>query len=342
MVYAAHFAGVITACWLAAHVLTRSRWTWQSPRAAIVCWQAVGLALGLSAIGLPLSLALESYGRGTAIALLRFAGDVLAGGPPAGVGPAQLALLTVGLAVATTLLWTTASCLVRTTRVRRRHRDLLALVARADPAAPGALVLDHPSAAAYCLPGVRPRVVVSAGTLRLLDGGQLAAVLSHERAHAQERHDLVLLPFTALCRALPGVDWVRAAHATVALLVEMRADDKARRLHADGALAEALLRFAAAPARVTPPGALAVMGRAGAAGNTPADDGAAHDRTAPDRTAGSRAMGRRAGGDSTTGDLEARVGRLLAPRRRSGRLGPAAALAAAQVLVAVPITLFLA
>ena len=40
------------------------------------------------------------------------------------------------------------------------------------------------SAAASCLPGVRPQVVVSAGTLRLLDDVQLAAVLSHERAHA--------------------------------------------------------------------------------------------------------------------------------------------------------------
>lgn len=36
-------------------------------------------------------------------------------------------------------------------------RDLLTLVARDDPAAPDALVLGHPCAAAYCLPGVRRR-----------------------------------------------------------------------------------------------------------------------------------------------------------------------------------------
>ena len=256
MLYAAHFAGVMAACWLTAQVLGRSRWTSRLPSAAIVCWQAVGLAFRLSAIGLPLALGLEPDGTGTATALLRYAIDVADGRPVAPLGPVRLGLVAVGLIVAGTLLVTTATCLVRTTRIRGRHRDLLTLVARDDPAAPGALVLDHPSAAAYCLPGVRPRVVVSAGTLRLLDTGQLAAVLSHERAHAAERHDLVLLPFTALCRALPGVRWVRAAHETVALLVEMRADDRARRLHAEGPLVGALLRFAATPIRLTPPGAL--------------------------------------------------------------------------------------
>jgi Zn-dependent protease with chaperone function len=324
MVYAAHFAGVIGACWLTAHLLAGARWSRRSPRAAIICWQAVGLSLGLSAIGLPLALALEPYGTGTGIALLRFAADVRTGRLPAAVGPGRLVLLLFGLAIAAVLLSTTAACLVRTARVQRQHRDLLTLVARDDPAAPGALVLDHPAAAAYCLPGVRPRVVVSAGALRLLDGGQLAAVLSHERAHARERHDLVLLPFTALCRALPGVPWVRAAQATVALLVEMRADDRARRQHADTVLVSALLRFATAPARVTPPGALAVTGPGDAAdpGTATASAGAAEPGTA-------------------AGELAARVERLLRPQARPARLRPAVALTVAQVLVAVPLALFL-
>jgi hypothetical protein len=136
--------------------------------------------------------------------------------------------------------------------------------------------------------------------LDLLDGGQLAAVLSHERAHARARHDLVLLPFAALCRALPGVRWARAAEDAVALLVEMAADDRARRSHADRVLAAALVRFAAAPVRMTPPGALAA-----------------------------------------TGQLTARVTRLLAPRTRPPRLGPTLTLAVAQVLVVVPPLLFL-
>ncbi|MEV1285846.1 M48 family metalloprotease [Micromonospora sp. NPDC049679] len=263
MVYAAHFAATALACYLTARVLTHpgwrgQAWAWQSPRVAIVCWQAVGLALGLSAIGLPLSLGLAPYDAPTGTALRRLARDLIAGELPASLGTFHLALIAIGATVATLLLGATTRSVLSTVRAQRRHRDLLNLVARNDPAAPGALVLDHPSAAAYCLPGVRPQVVVSAGTLSLLDGAELAAVLSHERAHADERHDLVLLPFTALCRALPRAAWVHTAYERVALLVEMRADDRARRLHADAPLAAALLRFATAPARVTPAGALGI------------------------------------------------------------------------------------
>lgn len=253
-----HFAIAMAACYLTARVLSRATWSWRSPRVTIVCWQALGLALGLCAIGLPLALGLAPYQAATGSALLRLGGDLAGGQLPPGLGLPHLTLVGIGVGVAAVLLASTASSLLRALRAQRRHRELLSLVARDDPAAPGALVLDHPSAAAYCLPGVRPRVVVSAGTLSLLDRAQLAAVLSHERAHADERHDLVLLPFMALCRALPWARWVRAAHDTVALLVEMRADDKARRLHADGPLAAALLRFATAPARVTPAGALGI------------------------------------------------------------------------------------
>jgi bla regulator protein blaR1 len=305
---AAHFAGVLVACWPVVLLLTRSRWTWRSPRVAILCWQAVGLTLGLSAIGLPLAYALAPYHLGTAPAVARFAADLVRGRLPAEIGPVRLLCLGAGLVVGGWLIGTTVACLVRTLRLRRRHRQLLALVARDDPAAPGALVLDHPGAAAYCLPGVlRSRVVVSAGTLSLLGRAELAAVLSHERAHADERHDLVLLPFTALSWALPRTGWLRLArqalattHDAVALLVEMRADDKARRRHTEGALAAALVRFATAPS-VTPPGAL----------------GLADEQ-----------------------HLQARLERLLHAGHGDPRLLPAVALAAAVTLVSVPLSLF--
>jgi hypothetical protein len=285
MVYAAHFAGVLVASCLTAVGLGRARWTWRSPRAAIVCWQAVGLALGLSAIGLPLAAGLDAYQLPTAPAVARFAFDATRGELPA---PGSLAAVAAGATIAGALLGATASCLVRTMRLRSRHRHLLDLVGRADPAAPGALVVDHPGAAAYCLPGARPRVVVSAGTLSLLDRAELAAVLSHERAHAVERHDLVLLPFAALCRALPRVGWVRGAHDAVALLIEMRADDRARRQHTDARLAAALQRFVGSRT-VAPPGALGATDELGAPHGPP-------PRNTPPATAGpgrARAGGRR-------------------------------------------------
>jgi Zn-dependent protease with chaperone function len=261
MVHVAHFAGGVVACYLLVRLLARATWTWYAPSVAIVAFQAAGLAVGLSAIGLPLAAGLVPYDDGVLAGLRRLAADLAAGTLPPGIGIAHLALVGVGLAVAAILVGALARSLLHALRAQRRHRELLTLVARNDPVAPGALVLDHPCAAAYCLPGMRPRVVVSAGTLRLLDRTELAAVLAHERAHADERHDLVVLPFTALCRALPWARWVRAAQDTVSLLVEMRADDKARRLHQDGPLAAALLRFAATPARITPPGALGVADR---------------------------------------------------------------------------------
>lgn len=321
MVRAAHFAATVLACYLAARALSGTTgrsalaWAWRSPRVAIVCWQAVGLALGLAAIGLPLAIGLAPYHDGVGAALGRFGGDLLGGALPPGMTPVRLALVGVGLAVAGTLLGATGRSLLGAVRAQRRHRDLLTLLARVDPAAPGALVLDHPSAAAYCLPGIRPRVVVSAGALDLLDRAQLAAVLSHERAHADERHDLVLLPFTALCRALPRAGWIRGAHEAVTLLIEMRADDKARRLHADAPLAAALLRFATAGPRLTPAGALGIAPARPA--GLPADVPPLPDR-----------------------QMEARVRRLLvtgAPPRAQAVL----ALASAAGLLTLPVSLFL-
>jgi len=127
---------------------------------------------------------------------------------------------------------------------------------------PGALVVDHPAAAAYCVPGLRSAIVISAGALNLLDTDELAAVLAHERAHLRARHDLVLLPFTALLRAFRWSATARAANAEVALLVEMLADDRARRRRPARELATALLRVGASGGGLAPAGALAATGTA--------------------------------------------------------------------------------
>jgi Peptidase family M48 len=120
---------------------------------------------------------------------------------------------------------------------------------------------------------LRSRIVVSAGTLELLDQAELAAVLAHERAHLRERHDLVLLPFTALLRAFRWSPAARDAAGSVALLLEMLADDHAVGYVAAAAaaggrgrgrqrparpLAMALLRVGAAGPGTVPCGALAV------------------------------------------------------------------------------------
>lgn len=256
MIFAWHFVAVAAVCMLVVWPLARARWPWRAPGTGIVLWQALGLGWGLSVIGTALAIGLEPYGLGLLPGLARLGGDLTAGALPTQVDLLRLAAVAAGLGLAARLLGTLAACAVEVATARKRHRTLLALVAHEHPEAPGALVLDHPAAAAYCVPGIRARIVVSAGALRLLDRSQLAAVLSHEQAHAREHHDLVVLPFVALRRALPRVGLVGDAVAAVSLLVEMCADDRVLRQHAARPLAAALLRFGSEGPLAPPRGAL--------------------------------------------------------------------------------------
>jgi Zn-dependent protease with chaperone function len=116
----------------------------------------------------------------------------------------------------------------------------------------GARVLAHPLPVAYCLPGLRSRLVVSEGTLAALAPDELEAVLAHERAHLRERHDLVVLPFVAWGATAPWVPGMACAQAAVAALVEMRADDVARDRTGEAALAGALRQVAGTGTTPTP------------------------------------------------------------------------------------------
>jgi hypothetical protein len=249
-------------CVYGAWWLSRARWPWRAPGSAIVLWQALGLAWGLGLIGGSLALALAPYGRGVAHGLAVLVSDVAAGRTGGRLGVVHIAMLAVGVGLGGVLVGALVVSFWDVVAARRRHRALLALVGHGSPQAPGAVVLDHPAAAAYCVPGIAPGnsayVVVSEGTLRLLDRAELAAVLAHEWAHARQHHDLVLLPFRSLRRLLPTFRFVGDVFAAVELLVEMCADDQARRQHAEGPLAEALLRFSAVGCARTPAGGLAV------------------------------------------------------------------------------------
>ena len=204
--------------------LAVARWPARDPVGALLVWQAVGLAGGLSLVGAGIVYGLAPLGPDLPAAL-----RALAARPSAVLWlPLDhiLALL-AGLALAGWLLAVLAVTASRTLRVRRRHRDLLDVLATPWPAVPGARVLDHPVPVAYCLPGRRSRLVLSAGALDALDPVQVDAVLAHERAHLRERHDLVVLPFVAWGATAPFVRGMVCAQVAVAALIEMRADDVA-------------------------------------------------------------------------------------------------------------------
>ncbi|HTR92452.1 MAG TPA: M56 family metallopeptidase [Trebonia sp.] len=290
--------------------MLRASWPRRSPAAAILLWQALGLAGGLAAVGALLAIGVsgQEMRQGVVGGLASLArrlddGQLVAPHQPLALTCIRLAALVAGFALFTALCGVLVMAFADAVAARRRQRELLALLAHGDPKVPGALVIDYPAAAAYCLPGIRSQIVVSVGTLDLLAPAELAAVLAHERAHLRARHDLVLIPFTSLRRALPKSRVIAQAYRTVALLVEMMADDRALRVRGLLAreLATALLRFGTAGSDGAPAGALA----------------------------------------AAEGELTARVNRLLAPQPPLPRAAQASVVLAAAVLVAMPLLLLL-
>jgi hypothetical protein len=259
-------AAVAIGCVPAANALAAASWPRRSPAAAILLWQALGLGWGLAAVGALIGIGVTAPGAAVASgAFARLASMARTGGfrsAPDLTGDVRLGSLAAGLALLTVLCWILVAASASVLRARQRQHELLSLLAHGDPKVPGALVVDHPAAAAYCLPGLRSAIVISAGTLDLLDADELAAVLAHERAHLRERHDLVLLPFLALLRAFRWSGTARRAYQAVGLLVEMHADDRARQQRPARELATALLRVGAAGGGGVPSGALAAASRA--------------------------------------------------------------------------------
>jgi Zn-dependent protease with chaperone function len=301
--------GVLAAllAWPVPAVLARAGWTTRSPLVALICWQAIGLAGGLSIIGALLVHGLAPWGH----SLPEAGWSVLTGHPAAEPvrGDHWVALTLAGV-LAAELLGVLALSVVRTARTRRRHRELLELVVR--PAVPSGsaagetLLLEHPAPVAFCIPGARPLLVLSSGMLAELDDAQLAAVVAHERAHLRERHHLLLLPFVAWRAALPVLPAAGRAHDTVRDLVEMRADDVALAAltgpEPRRTLAAAIVAVASGAGGVVPAGALAVTG----------------------------------------GAVAVRVRRLLAPARPLPAAGRWTVLACALALLLVPTVLLLA
>jgi Zn-dependent protease with chaperone function len=293
-----------------ARAMLRASWPRRSPAAAILLWQALGLAGGLAAVGALLAIGVSGPGNhvGVIAGLAVLAGRVESGQL---IAPHQSPVLTAlrltflmaGFALLAVLYSVLVVAFADAIGARRRQRELLALLAHGDPKVPGALVIDYPAAAAYCLPGIRSQIVVSVGTLDLLAPAELTAVLAHERAHLRARHDLVLIPFTSLRRALPRSAGIAEAHRTVALLVEMMADDRALRVRGllPKELATALVRFGTAGADGAPAGALAVA----------------------------------------EGELTARVLRLLTPPPPLSRAAQAAVVLTAALVVATPLLLLI-
>jgi len=216
------------------------RWSFlhRAPRPAVVLWQAGSVSALLSVVGAGVALSLG-----------------LLHNPDPSVAEVIVysMILIFTLIVVGRLIWSLV-IVARTTGTRRaRHRRAVDLLDQASRRAglagpPGLRVMNEPMPVAYCLPAVRrSRVVLSDGALRALAPDEVAAVLAHEEAHLRARHDLVLDTFTALHRAFPIAVRSNVPLDEARLLVELLADDAARRRTGAVPLARALVAMAAAP-----------------------------------------------------------------------------------------------
>ncbi|MBY6705228.1 M48 family metalloprotease [Rhodococcus sp. BP-241] len=241
-------------------MLSRATWPHRTPRAALVLWQAIALAAVLSAFSSGLAIASQLLvpgpdGRPTTAPTAEI--DAL--GLPLWI--LYVTVLTITLVIGARLVWATSLVAIKTRRRRARHRTLVDILDRSagETSAHGTdvRVLESLDPIAYCLPGLRQRVVVSEGTLSNLDDDELAAILTHERSHLRARHDLVLEAFMAVNQAFPHVVRSRSALGSVQLLVELLADDSAVRVTGPRPLARALVACSGSSA---PRGALAAGG----------------------------------------------------------------------------------
>ncbi|WP_245650132.1 M56 family metallopeptidase [Millisia brevis] len=235
-------------------VLANARWTFRAPAAALVLWQSIALAAVLSAFSCGLAIASVLMTTRDGRRIPSTPADI-----PAPLWYAAVTVFAVTLLIGARLIFSTCRVVVRTRRRRAHHRDLVDLLDgkctyRTDDLPHDLRVIETGEPMAYCLPGLRRRVVVSEGTLHALTAEEVDAILRHERSHLRARHDLLIEAFTAVYEAFPRVVRSGSALGAVALLVEMVADDSAVRVTGPLPLARALVHCSGSHA---PKGALA-------------------------------------------------------------------------------------
>lgn len=328
MFWTSYFLAVlaIVLAWPVPILLSRAQWPARSPFTAMLLWQAIALAGGLSMIGAMLVYGLEPVGDNLLAGLRSLAGMVLRNEPTTALGFWHIFALSAAALLSAHLVFTLLLTYYKIQRQRRRHRELLALLA--SPSTDGArtMVISHDSPVAYCLPGgARSVTVLSDGLMAALEPDELRAVLIHENAHLSQRHHLLLWAFAAWRQALPWLPTTRLAQEAVNSLIEMLADDVALKTESKATLIKAIAIVASGSAG---PGAATA---APAARMAFGDAGTEADAGQPGATGG-------AGSAVTTAS---RVSRLLSPQPPLPEVLRYAVLGACLLLLAVPTALLI-
>lgn len=318
--------------WPVPVLLSRAQWPARSPFTAMVLWQAIALAGGLSMIGAMLVYGLEPIGDNLIAGLKSLAGMVFNNEPTTALGFWHLFALSAAALLTAHLVFTLLLTYYKIERQRRRHRELLALLASPSDDGPGTVVINHDSPVAYCLPGgARSVTVLSDGLMAALEPAELRAVLIHENAHLSQRHDLLLWAFAAWRQALPWFPTTRLAQTAVNSLIEMLADDVALRTESKGTLIKAI--------------AIVASGTSQPGISTPALSGGQALTGSPALSAGGAVVEGNAvsatGGADSPRTTASRVSRLLSPKPPLTKPVRVLVLLASALLLAVPTALLI-
>lgn len=225
---------------IAGPILRRAAWPERAPRLGIATWQALSASVVVALVlgGLTLAVPAETLGEELAH-LVAACVHML---HPGYAEPQQSGLATFALVAALVTVLRIAQCLgseiIRTSRLRRRLADALAIVGSHRPDL-GVTLVQGDSPMLYCLPGRSKQVVLTTGALTVLTADQLRAALAHERSHLNGHHHLVIAAAAALARAIPVLPLFALAHDEVCRLIEMLADDDAGRTHRCGPRSQA-------------------------------------------------------------------------------------------------------
>lgn len=225
----------------------------RTPWAAMLLWQAIALAGGLSMIGAPMVFGLAPFGsnvpEAVSTAVRLTVQEDYAALADLQVHPWHLFALCLGLLLGGHLLLTLFRTYWRVLAARRRHRQLVALLSTPIEDHPGSWhsssrqgtakmadpqVIEHEAPLAYCLPGRTHSssvTVLSRGLLEQLSAEEISAVIAHETTHLAQRHHLLTMAFEAWYRALPWLPTTRYGREAVLELTEMMADDGALAHH---------------------------------------------------------------------------------------------------------------
>ncbi|QNE14293.1 M56 family metallopeptidase [Pseudarthrobacter sp. NBSH8] len=319
----------IVLAWPVPILLSRASWPARSPFTAMLLWQAIALAGGLSMIGAMLVYGLEPIGDSLISGLRGLAAMVLFNAPTTALGFWHLFALSAAALLTAHLVFTLLLTYYRIERQRRRHRELLALLAAPSVDADRTVVISHDSPVAYCLPGgARSVTVLSDGLMAALEPAELRAVLSHENAHLNQRHHLLLWAFAAWRQALPWLPTTRLAQEAVNSLIEMLADDVALKTESNATLIKAIAIVASGPTG----GMAAGMATGMASAAVPS----AHPGLALD---GLEAPAGAVSGSART--TMSRVSRLLSPQPQLPAAARGLVLAGCALLLALPTALLI-